>query len=61
MAKPLASRANVIVRCGFHCAQPAHDELQIGPMVRASFAMYNQLWEVDAMAETLEALTRLLH
>jgi len=61
VAKALAGRANVIVRSGFHCAQPAHDELQIGPTVRASFAMYNQLWEVDAMAETLEALTQLLH
>jgi len=61
VAKALAGRANVIVRSGFHCAQPAHDELQIGPTVRASFARYNQLWEVDAMAETLEALTQLLH
>jgi cysteine desulfurase/selenocysteine lyase len=61
IAKTLAARANIIVRSGFHCAQPAHDELGIGPTVRASFGIYNSMPEVDCMIDVLKALTRLLH
>lgn len=55
-AKILGERANVIVRSGFHCAQPAHDQLGIGPTVRASFALYNTRTEVDQMIEALTAI-----
>jgi len=60
VAKVLANRANVIVRSGFHCAQPAHDELGIGPTVRASFAVYNTKEEIDRMMEVLRTLSRFL-
>jgi cysteine desulfurase/selenocysteine lyase len=61
VAKSLGSRANIIVRSGFHCAQPAHEELSLGPTVRASFGVYNTAAEVDLMVETVEALARFLH
>jgi cysteine desulfurase/selenocysteine lyase len=56
VAKILGERANVIVRSGFHCAQPAHDQLGIGPTVRASFALYNTREEVDQMVEVLKSI-----
>jgi cysteine desulfurase/selenocysteine lyase len=57
VAKILGERANVIIRSGFHCAQPAHDQMGIGPTIRASFAVYNTQGEIDAMTGTLRALT----
>jgi cysteine desulfurase/selenocysteine lyase len=61
VAKSLGSRANVIVRSGFHCAQPAHEELSLGPTVRASFAVYNTPAEIDRMVHTVEALAQFIH
>jgi cysteine desulfurase/selenocysteine lyase len=61
ITKSLAGRANIIVRSGFLCAQPAHNELGIGPTVRASFGIYNTLPEIDCMAELLETLRRYMH
>jgi cysteine desulfurase / selenocysteine lyase len=61
VAKTLGSRANIVVRSGFHCAQPAHEELEIGPTVRASFAIYNTTAEIDLMAKTVDTLARFLH
>lgn len=61
VAKALGSRANVIVRSGFHCAQPAHEQLESGPTVRASFGIYNTRPEIDALVATLEALARFVH
>jgi cysteine desulfurase/selenocysteine lyase len=58
VAKVLANRTNVIVRSGFHCAQPAHDTLGIGPTVRASFAVYNTTEEIDLAAEVLSTIVR---
>lgn len=56
VAKILGERGNIIVRSGFHCAQPAHDQLGIGPTVRASFAFYNTQTEIDQMVEVLKTL-----
>jgi cysteine desulfurase/selenocysteine lyase len=60
VAKALGFRSNVIVRSGFLCAQPAHDQLGCGPTVRASFALYNTAEEVDVMIDVLKSLTRFL-
>ena len=57
ITKVLANRANVIVRSGFLCAQPAHDQLGIGPSVRASFGVYNTKTDVDVMVEVLNTIT----
>ena len=60
VAKILANRANIIVRSGFHCAQPAHEQLGIGPTVRSSFAVYNTKEEIDCMVDVLQSVTRFL-
>jgi len=60
VAKLLGNRANVIVRSGFLCAQPAHDQLGVGPTVRASFGIYNTKAEIDCMIETLQAIVRVM-
>jgi cysteine desulfurase / selenocysteine lyase len=60
VAKTLGSRANIIVRSGFHCAQPAHDELGIAPTIRASFGVYNTIADIDAAVGVLKALAKFL-
>jgi cysteine desulfurase/selenocysteine lyase len=60
VAKTLAARSNVIVRSGFHCAQPAHQQLGIGPTIRASFGIYNSTDEIDLMMDILTAFRRFL-
>ena len=60
VAKILGNRSNIVVRSGFHCAQPAHDTLGIGPTVRASFAIYNSREEIDCMVDTLKSITEYL-
>jgi cysteine desulfurase/selenocysteine lyase len=39
----------IAIRAGLHCAQPLHDSLGIPASSRASFYMYNEPWEVDAL------------
>ena len=51
----LLDRMGIAVRTGHHCAQPLMESLGIEGTVRASFAMYNTLHEVD---EFIAALTR---
>src|SRR5262249_13627093 len=60
VAKILGNRANVVVRSGFLCAQPAHEQLGIGPTVRASFGVYNTMDEINCMVEVLHVLSRAL-
>lgn len=43
----------IAVRTGHHCTQPLMDRYQLEGTVRASFAIYNTLEEVDALAESL--------
>lgn len=44
---------NICIRVGFHCAQPLHEFLGIGPTARASFYMYTTKEEVDALVTGL--------
>jgi cysteine desulfurase/selenocysteine lyase len=44
----------IAVRAGHHCAQPLMQRLGVGATVRASFAFYNTLDEVDALAAGVE-------
>jgi cysteine desulfurase/selenocysteine lyase len=46
----------IAVRTGHHCCQPLMEGFGIAGTVRASFAMYNTLEEVDALAESLEKI-----
>lgn len=60
VARMLSNRANVFVRSGFHCAQPLHETLELLPTVRASFYVYNQTEDIDALAEALNAIVAFL-
>ena len=43
----------IAVRAGHHCAQPLHSLFSVGATTRASFYLYNQPSEVDALVEGL--------
>jgi cysteine desulfurase/selenocysteine lyase len=45
----------VAVRVGNHCAQPLMDKLGIAGTVRASFGVYNDRDDIDALAAAIEA------
>lgn len=60
VAKVLNLRANIMIRSGFHCAQPLHDRLGIGPSARISFYFYNTEEEVEIMNEVLRKLAQFM-
>ncbi len=56
----LLDRRGVFVRHGHHCTMPLHDLLGVSATVRASFAVYNTLADVDNLFAALQfALGRL--
>jgi len=46
--------AGVQVRVGHHCAWPLHRRFGIAATVRASFALYNTMGEVDALVAAVK-------
>ncbi len=50
----------IAVRTGHHCTQPLMDRFGIEGTVRASFAVYNTLTEIDQLAESLNRVLSLL-
>lgn len=46
----------ICIRTGHHCCQPLMDRLGISSTARASFALYNQLDEVEALAAALQEI-----
>jgi cysteine desulfurase/selenocysteine lyase len=46
-------RSGVAVRAGTHCAMPLLDRFGVTATCRASFALYNSMEEVDALAQAL--------
>jgi cysteine desulfurase/selenocysteine lyase len=46
----------IMVRSGFHCAQPLHELLKLSSSARASFYIYNTQEEVDKFVEVLEEI-----
>ncbi|WP_416899514.1 MAG: aminotransferase class V-fold PLP-dependent enzyme [Minwuia sp.] len=56
----ILDRQGVACRVGHHCAEPLMDRLGVIGTVRASFAMYNTLAEVDVLAEAIEKAKRML-
>ncbi len=44
---------NICIRVGFHCAQPLHEYLKIGPTARASFYVYTTKEDIDALVSGL--------
>ncbi len=56
----LLDQMGVEVRTGHHCAQPLMEALGIEGTVRASFAVYNTLQDVDAFISALKRIAPML-
>ncbi len=50
----------IAIRAGFHCAQPLHQRLGLGPTARASFYLYNTPTEVNRLVTGIERAQALL-
>ena len=49
----------VAVRAGHHCAMPLIDRLGVSALTRASFGVYNQLSDIDALIQALVQVKKL--
>ncbi len=56
----LLDEDGICVRAGHHCAQPLHDRFCIPASARASFYIYNDEDDVDALVTSLHKVVRLL-
>jgi cysteine desulfurase/selenocysteine lyase len=56
----LLDREGVAIRTGHHCAQPLHTCLGLTASARASFYVYNELREVDALVEAIYKAKQIL-
>ena len=54
----LLDQEGIAVRTGHHCAQPVMTRLKLPATVRASFAFYNSLAEVDALVDGVRAVQK---
>lgn len=50
---------NVCIRVGYHCAMPLHEYMGIGPTARASFYVYSDRDDVDALVESLKKVKKM--
>jgi cysteine desulfurase/selenocysteine lyase len=49
----------IMIRSGFHCAQPLHQIFKLQSSARASFYIYNTREEVDRLVEVLKEIEQL--
>ena len=56
----ILDKQGVAVRTGHHCAQPIMNYFNISGTVRASFAVYNTLEEVDILVNAVEKARKML-
>ncbi|MGB3344103.1 MAG: cysteine desulfurase [Aequorivita sp.] len=56
----IVDKLGIAVRTGHHCAQPIMDFYKIPGTVRASFAFYNTLEEVDALVKAVKKAKMML-
>ena len=49
----------IAVRSGQHCAQPAIARFGVSGTIRASFAFYNNMTEIDVLADRLGQITKM--
>lgn len=54
------NQRGVAIRSGFHCAMPLHRHLNIGPTCRASWYIYNDKSDIDALLEGVLEASRIL-
>lgn len=55
----LLDRLGIAVRTGHHCAQPLMDRLGVLGTVRASFALYNTMEEVDCLVDGIDRVAKM--
>ena len=55
----LLDRLGIAVRTGHHCAQPLMHRMGIPGTVRASFALYNTIEEVDALVAAVDRVRKM--
>jgi cysteine desulfurase/selenocysteine lyase len=55
----ILDQEGIAVRTGHHCAQPVMERFGVPATARASFAFYNTLAEVDALAAALAEVREL--
>ncbi|HEV7515710.1 MAG TPA: cysteine desulfurase, partial [Thermoanaerobaculia bacterium] len=55
----ILDRRGIAIRAGHHCAQPVMERFGVPATARASFAFYNTLAEVDALAAALAEVREL--
>jgi len=48
----------IMIRSGFHCAQPLHEKFSLNSSARASFYIYNTREEIDQLVEALKEIER---
>lgn len=56
----IIDKLGVAVRTGTHCAEPVMQHFGVTGMVRASFAMYNTMSDVDRLFEAVERAATML-
>ncbi|WP_374444170.1 aminotransferase class V-fold PLP-dependent enzyme [Epilithonimonas sp.] len=56
----ILDKMGIAVRTGHHCTQPIMDFFSIAGTVRASFAVYNTLEEIDVLVEGVKKAQRML-
>jgi len=56
----ILDKMGIAVRTGHHCTQPIMDFFNIAGTVRASFAVYNTLEEIDILVEGVKKARRML-
>ena len=56
----ILDKLGIAVRTGHHCAQPIMDYYKIPGTIRASFAFYNTLSEIDALVEGIKKAKMML-
>ena len=49
----LLDEDGIAVRAGHHCAQPIMNKLNVSATVRISFYLYNDINDIDSLAESL--------
>ena len=55
----ILDQEGIAVRAGHHCAQPVMERFGVAATARASFALYNTLEEVAALAAALDRVREL--
>jgi cysteine desulfurase/selenocysteine lyase len=60
-AGTVLDRLGIAVRTGHHCAQPVMARFGVPATTRASLALYNTRWELDALADGLRRVQELFH